>query len=369
MIRPFLAAAAAGVCLACAAGCGDGSGDDASSRPMITDTGAAAPATPARPVDALPATFTGVLPCADCPGIEYTLNLMPDQTFFLRTVYRDRPAAAPDDLGRWVIGSDGRTLALQGGRDAPLYFEMIDGATLRKLDNDARRIASSASHDLRRAAAFAPLDARVTMRGELAYRAGDATFAECVTGRSWPVAPEGESATLAELYRRHRAGAGANPLVVSVDARVASRLRPEGGGSEPALLVERVAGAFPEERCAPGPATVSLEDTNWRLTQVRGEPVAAAEGRRQEPGLRLDSATGQFSGSGGCNRLLGSFRREGASLVFTPAITTRMACPAGMETEEALVSALDDVARWRILGRRLELADDRGTVVARFEAR
>ena len=33
------------------------------------------------PLSGLPATFKGTLPCADCAGIDYQLNLNPDHTF------------------------------------------------------------------------------------------------------------------------------------------------------------------------------------------------------------------------------------------------------------------------------------------------
>jgi hypothetical protein len=39
------------------------------------------------PLGTLPATFAGDLPCADCPGIRYQLELFPRQAFFLRMAY------------------------------------------------------------------------------------------------------------------------------------------------------------------------------------------------------------------------------------------------------------------------------------------
>ena len=43
----------------------------------------------------LPASFTGELPCADCPGIRYDLNLFPDKSFYLRMTYLERPTPSP----------------------------------------------------------------------------------------------------------------------------------------------------------------------------------------------------------------------------------------------------------------------------------
>jgi hypothetical protein len=36
---------------------------------------------------AAPATFSDVLPCADCAGIRYTLNLEPGNVLYLRQTY------------------------------------------------------------------------------------------------------------------------------------------------------------------------------------------------------------------------------------------------------------------------------------------
>lgn len=47
-------------------------------------------------------TFHGALPCADCPGIDETLELKPDGSFRLTDVYRDRPAATRDVAGSWT---------------------------------------------------------------------------------------------------------------------------------------------------------------------------------------------------------------------------------------------------------------------------
>ena len=40
----------------------------------------------------LPALYTGSLPCADCEGIRYELDLRRDQVFFARMTYLGKPA-------------------------------------------------------------------------------------------------------------------------------------------------------------------------------------------------------------------------------------------------------------------------------------
>jgi heat shock protein HslJ len=75
------------------------------------------------------------------------------------------------------------------------------------------------------------------------------------------------------------------------------------------------------------------------------------------------------SGSGGCNRLTGTYTLEGDGLAFSQMAGTRMVCLGGMEQEQAFYDALGRAATWRVEGEQLELSDASGNVIARFEAR
>lgn len=67
-------------------------------------------------VGELPASFTGDLPCADCAGIRYRLNLFRDRSFFLSSTYLGRETPHTDfDMGKLdtvqrqtCAGADGR---------------------------------------------------------------------------------------------------------------------------------------------------------------------------------------------------------------------------------------------------------------------
>jgi uncharacterized lipoprotein YbaY len=58
----------------------------------------------AAPLGSLPASFIGELPCADCPGIRYQVNLFPDRAFFSRMTYLGRGDEGNlDDIGSWLF--------------------------------------------------------------------------------------------------------------------------------------------------------------------------------------------------------------------------------------------------------------------------
>jgi heat shock protein HslJ len=112
----------------------------------------------------------------------------------------------------------------------------------------------------------------------------------------------------------------------------------------------------------------ALEHTYWKLTRLGDQPVQVAAEQR-EPHMILNSESRRIGGSGGCNRLIGGYELEGDRLAFVQLAMTRMACPQGMETEDAFLVALEKVKTWRILGQYLELYDTAGNLLARFEAK
>ncbi len=238
---------------------------------------------------ALPATYTGRLPCADCPGIDWTLNLYPDGVFHQRLEYLERGEngrpARFDDAGRWVMSSDGEVLVLQGGGEMPELFAVLGGDTLRKLDVEGRAIESKLHFDLKRAGLFAPFEP----------------------------AP--------------------GPGVARVTAFAAAPL--EGG--------------------------------EWSAVKIGDADVAGTDARRA-PSLSFATAGGRFSGFDGCNRIGGTFTRDGATLRLGGIVATRMACPDDGGRADAFARALAATTRFRILGRTLELYGGEGPPVARLRA-
>jgi copper homeostasis protein (lipoprotein) len=136
----------------------------------------------------LPGTFAGDLPAASGPGIRHVLDLWPDQVFQLRRV-RLGGGPTEDRLGRWHVDPDRRALVLDG---AEAQFEIQGDGTLRLLDREGRRIESTLPHTLARQDGFAPFEPRLSLRGMFLYFADAARFTDCASGRSWPVAMEGD---------------------------------------------------------------------------------------------------------------------------------------------------------------------------------
>jgi len=105
-----------------------------------------------------------------------------------------------------------------------------------------------------------------------------------------------------------------------------------------------------------------IEGPVWRLVQLGDEPIAPG-GDAQ---LQFDRNSGRVSGSGGCNRVTGSFTRAGVSLKLGQMAATRMACadPVRGANEAQFLSALQNTTSYRLAPGRLALLDGSGRTVA-----
>jgi copper homeostasis protein (lipoprotein) len=106
---------------------------------------------------ALPATFQGVTPCADCPGVRLTITLSADGTYKLERIYLER-TAKNDETGTWEYDEDTSLLTLRpnGSKTNPELFAVNLKPTLQMLDAQGKAIQSGANHTLSEMAATAP---------------------------------------------------------------------------------------------------------------------------------------------------------------------------------------------------------------------
>jgi copper homeostasis protein (lipoprotein) len=134
---------------------------------------AAAPATDATPVVATETTmaqagvqpgpgaidnkafagkFSGTLPCADCPGIDETLELGTDGNFTLTDVYRERPQGTFTMQGTWSTDADGKRIRLDPGNKAEVdrLFAIDDNDTLTLLGADGEPAQGAPAMHLKR---------------------------------------------------------------------------------------------------------------------------------------------------------------------------------------------------------------------------
>lgn len=318
----------------------------------------------------LPALYRGDLPCADCAGIRYALDLRPTRVFFLRTTYLGKGSGEGesfDDIGRWSLTADARTLILSGGRESSPRFSIENSETLRLLDQAGQPIKSALNYELRRVPSYAPLEPSAAMRGMYSYMADSGRFRECLTQLDLPVEQAGDNRALESAYASARQEPGL-PVLASLEGQIAMRPKMEGEGKQETLVVNRFNKVSAGESCDSAQAATALENTTWGLVQVAGNALTVAADRK-EPYFLLESAEKRMQGFAGCNRMSGPYESAGTSLRFGAVIATKMACMDPSNPEDAFLRALIATTRWNIAGKQLELYDSAGTVVARLEAR
>lgn len=318
---------------------------------------------------ALPASFEGVLPCADCEGTRWHLDLLADQSYRLRIEYLGKAEAKPfDQIGKWSVRGKPAVLRLNSGSsDVELFTLAADGA-LTKLDRQGKPIASTLNYTLKRLPAYAPIEPRLVLTGMYRYFADAGLITLCSTGQTLPLASEGDNAALERAYSAARREPGAAYLV-SIEARIAERPPMEGSGTRSTVVVDRFIELMPG-RCsaAPDPAApVALKDTYWKLDRLGDTAVQVAD-KQREAHLVLQGEQARVAGSGGCNRLMGGYVAEGSKLRFDKLASTMMACAEGMDQELRFLAALNKVSAWRIDGQQLSLLDTDGKTLARFTA-
>ncbi len=211
-------------------------------------------------------------------------------------------------------------------------------------------------------------DARGTeSTGMFVYMADAALITLCADGARLPVAMAGDFKALQAAYLEQRREPG-QPLLVSVYGSIVPRPSMEDGQPPRlSLVVQRFVGIFPRETCGTPLVDSPLRGTYWKLVRMRGAPSEAAEYQR-EAHLIFAHDTARVSGSGGCNRVTGSFEVDGDALRLGHMASTRLACVSGMEQEQRFLQSLEQVARYRIRGSHLEMLDAAGSAIARFEA-
>ena len=287
-------------------------------------------------------------PARTFAGARLTVTLFPDGTFRLR---EQRGAGEPVlELGQWTQEVDGGVrLILRGSLNSRRAFRQADGGHL--IADDGTELIQAASVD--------PIDGRFRLEGLYRDAQDGGLFAECFTGRTYPVAPKG-----AEPDLEHAWVEAAPSREAQLFFQIAGRFTDDGQ-----IEVERVLNLKRNGACPPSPQrSATLRDTEWRATEIDGERLAFGDGLRR-PTLTLDD-DGKFTASTGCNSLRGDYTLDPNGLRFLSGPMTKMACaPPSDSVERRFLDALGATTSAHIAATTLDLKDAAGKLRLRLEAR
>ena len=164
------------------------------------------------------ATYSGAVPCLDCPGIRLTVTLFPSGLALLHGIPAGRGRSEPAaELGSWAQPDDQR-VAIRGNTGTSYEFTQGAAGTLRLLRVNGRAIDSGTAPDFTREPR--PLNDSVAVTGLYAAAAGEAgSVTECSSGKTLPVAQRGQYLALRSAYLERAARAG-ETMLAALEARL-----------------------------------------------------------------------------------------------------------------------------------------------------
>ncbi|MFT4016380.1 MAG: META domain-containing protein [Agriterribacter sp.] len=111
-----------------------------------------------------------------------------------------------------------------------------------------------------------------------------------------------------------------------------------------------------------------LLEKYWKLIELNGKALDTTK-LNKEPHIIFKSFDNRFFGNGSCNNFSGTYTLPGnGKIKLSQAISTRMACMNGMETETMLPQVLNKIDTYMISGDTLSVTKARMAPLAKFQA-
>ncbi|HHQ6624481.1 TPA: envelope stress response activation lipoprotein NlpE [Serratia fonticola] len=185
-----------------------------------------------QPLQPMQQSYQGLLPCADCSGLDTTLFLDQDGTFILQETYRgsrdgDSTFAS---YGKWARTADKLVLTESNGEKR--YFHP-EGKQLRMLDRSGAPIVSQLNYVLSPVTKALP-KTPMPLTGLYTYMADAAVFQDCATGKTIPVA---NNIALEQGYLKAQRAPG-EPVFLMLNGHFSVQPSMEEGQMQKALIPE-----------------------------------------------------------------------------------------------------------------------------------
>ncbi|WP_049847516.1 envelope stress response activation lipoprotein NlpE [Trabulsiella odontotermitis] len=188
-------------------------------------------------------SWRGVLPCADCEGIETSLFLEKDGTWVMNERYQgvQHEPSSFASYGTWARTAD--KLVLTNSEGEKFYYR-AKGDKLEMLDRDGNPIESTLNYTLEPVKASLPTTP-MAMRGMYFYMADAAIFTDCATGQRVAVA---SNAQLERDYAVAR-GTDTKPVLLVVEGHFTLEPNPDTGEMTKTLMADKGTTFIPGKDC------------------------------------------------------------------------------------------------------------------------
>lgn len=285
-------------------------------------------------------TFSGTLPCADCPGIAYHVNLFRDGRFAVRQEYLERNQVSII-RGIWLL--EKRSLHLVNQQQTLPAFHFVSNSQLAMLDLAGKPIVSNLNYQLKREAEFRKLDTRQPMLGLYSLVDNQASFTSCASGDTLSIANTQHHLPVMRHYQQDQRLNGKSVIVSLMGRR---------GTDDQAntLFIDKFEQFWPGASCPDQQQPGKMQGIVWRAEKLAKRYVPQQLNVRVmfEPGDRL-------YGFAGCNNFNGNYKQRSNLFSVEPLVSTRKICADSSEIEQQFTQSLQAADRAEVNGDTLQL--------------
>lgn len=285
-------------------------------------------------------TFEGVLPCADCPGISYHINLYRDGRFEARQEYLERGQVELIS-GSWLL--ERRTLHLVNQQVTLPSFHFRSNQQLVMTDLSGRPILNSDAYQLNRLTAVKKLDSRQPMLGLYRLQNNQATFVKCKTGESLPVANTQNHLPMMRLYQQD--SRFNNKAVI---ASLVGRKGADQNGAD-TLFIDKFEQFWPNATCPDQFAMKDLQGIVWRAEKIADRYIP------HSLNVRLIFEKDKLYGFSGCNNFNASYQQRANTFAVQQLASTRKFCADASNIEQQFTEKLQQADRAEVNADKLQL--------------
>lgn len=320
-------------------------------------------------------TYSGVIPCADCPGILYEISFNDNQKYNSSSIYIGRSNRPFSENGTWKIEND-TLVVLQGASGDGTRHLAFNDSTLVMLGQDGKQITGSlADHYV--------LDRKEASTEDEAMKWTDLRdqgidFRAAGNEPSWGLTIDFDK----NISFKTMNGDSIQTPVPEMERDTASQARTlaaetESGALSVALHPTGCMDDMSGEVFTHG-VVIDYNGTTyrgcgnvindryrlhdfWTLHSLEGSEISQSDSLRKVPALQFDLKNGKVFGNNGCNQLNGGVEVEGESLTFGQMVSTKMACQGNMESR--FMDALQQVNRYTVRQGELMLLSENDTLM------
>lgn len=194
----------------------------------------------AMPLQPMQQSYRGIIPCADCEGIEASLYLDASGTWIMNYSYLGKNTSYAS-YGEWA--RTGNKLVLTSSEGEKQYFLPKDDS-LVMLDTKGGPIQSSLNFTLKAVSLQLPTTP-MPMKGEYTYFADAAIFKDCASGKIYPV---DNNIALEQGYLAVR-DENILPVLLQFDAHFIKQPKPDSDMLQNVLVSDGKAKFLPGKTC------------------------------------------------------------------------------------------------------------------------